>query len=332
MAGKRLVGTAVAVFGLAAFAAGWIRGHTRGFRYALGEVRRLRRHAECRGPEGSEWVYPEGHPRAGEPFAEGADEPPRGGVGPDWREYGFRHHRPFRGMPLLETIEFDIAERLPRRHLPPDLPPWWERPEGHGYRELEADLWREHERARKQMAALRRLRRGAFGGLRVGARMRGAPEAASNPLLTVRVENTALAPREVSALYLTYRYQNPLVEALFGATAPEVLLTDLSREEDPPRTVPAGDSLVWFKELGEMADLLEDGGMRLWPDFGLMALDDPLSERLADSGRLGLGIVNLLRTLASRYLAVMVVDGRGVRRKVEVRSEPPWVEDQEDAT
>ena len=167
--------------------------------------------------------------------------------------------------------------------------------------------------------------------MKVDARMRGAPDALRNPLLRVKVRNTALAPREVSALYLTYRYQNPLVEALFGGSAPRVPLTDLAREGDPPRPVAAGHSLVWTKELGEMAGQLEERGMRLWPDFGLMALDDPRSERLVALGRLGVGAVNLLRTLSSRDLAVMVVDGRSRRRKVEVRSEPPWAEDREGA-
>jgi hypothetical protein len=235
-------------------------------------------------------------------------------------------------VPLLETIEFDLAGRLPRRYEPPGSPPWWERPTtGSGYEEFEAHLWREHERVRRQREALRWLRCTILGGLKVDARMRGAPDVLRNPLLSVKVQNTALAPREVSALYLTYCYQNLLVEALFGGSAPRAPLTHLAREGDPPRAVAAGHSLVWTKELGEMAGLLEERGMRLWPDFGLMALDDPRSETLLAFGRLGVRAVNLLRTLSSRRLAVMVVDGRSRRRKVEVRLEPPWAEDQEDA-
>lgn len=79
-----------------------------------------------------------------------------------------------------------------------------------------------------------------------------------------------------------------------------------------------------------MAQALEERGMRLWPDTRLMRLDNPLTERLVASGRLGVIVVNVLRRFTFWRLAVMMVEGRGRRRKAEVRSEPTWVEVQED--
>ena len=57
-----------------------------------------------------------------------------------------------------------------------------------------------------------------------------------------------------------------------------------------------------------------------------MRLDDPVSERLARRGGLSLRLVNLLRKLTFRRLAVELENGQGRRLKIKVRDVPPWEE------
>lgn len=315
MARKPVVGLLLATFGAAAFAAGWTRGHLSGIRRGLMMVENLKRFAECRGEgDGCQWVYPQGHPRAGEPFGE---HPPDGKLRSVERT--FRCLRPFAGVPLLETIEFDVARRLPRRPPPPNLPPWWEP----GTESPRASKVREHfrrqdERVRRQREAMRHLRRRLFGGLRVRARR--------DRSLTVEAENTALVALEVRELRLTYVYRRPLVERLFGQNTPRMPLVVPSGEEAPPRSVAPGETLRWSVPMRGVEEQLEQAGMRVWPDTRLMRLNDPLSERLARHGGASLRVVNLLRRLTYWRLAVELVDGGGKSRKAELRYVPTWAQ------
>lgn len=161
------------------------------------------------------------------------------------------------------------------------------------------------------------LKRRVCGGLRIEA-------IETDTTLEVRLENTAFSPRTIAALNLTYAYQRPLVEALFGTTPPRVQLRYFSQGEDPPVHVEAGESLAWSKELGAVASELESTGMKHWPDTRWMRLDDPRSRRLAASGWFGLRIVNLVRELTFWRLVVLVIDENGERRKVKIKTQPPW--------
>lgn len=327
MGGKSKAG-ALVLFGGAAFAAGWIKGHVSGIRQALGLVERLRRYAECRSNEdGCEWVYPPGHPREGEPFG----DYPKDGL--RFVEREARCYRPFTGLPLLETIEFDAAKTLPRRRVPPDLPPWWEwGTSGPGLGEYRERKRREDERVRYQRELLRHLRRRLFGGLRMVARSRRKHLADSDRsrrsvTLALEVENTALVPLEAKELHLTYVYQNPLVERIFGHTTPRRPLPGLDAQDgSPPKIVAAGENVRYAVTMREVRGVLVGVGLDTWPDTRLMRLEDPVSVRLAARGGPSLRLVNLLRKLTFWRLAVGLVDGRGGRLKAEVREVPPWEE------
>lgn len=83
-------------------------GFALGAKTALERVNNLRRHAECRGEGGCEWVVAPGHPLAGEPLAS---------------EHAIRYYRPFGRIPglrrtALGRIEYDLAERPWRTHYP----------------------------------------------------------------------------------------------------------------------------------------------------------------------------------------------------------------------
>ena len=145
--------------------------------------------------------------------------------------------------------------------------------------------------------------------------------------LTVEVENTALGPLEIRVLRLTYVYQRPFMERLFGHTTPRGPLPGLDdREGSLPEVVAAGETVRYPVTMREERDVLVDTGLRTWPDTRLMRLEDPASVRLARRGGLSLRLVNLLRELTFWRLAVELVDGRGRRLKVEVHQVPPWDE------
>ncbi|MBA3473677.1 MAG: hypothetical protein H0T57_10700 [Rubrobacter sp.] len=94
-----LAAAAVVVAALALVGA-FLWGLALGAKAALGQVNNLRRHAECRGGGGCEWVVASGHPLAGEPLTS---------------EHIFRYYRPFGRLPglrrtALGRIEYDLAE------------------------------------------------------------------------------------------------------------------------------------------------------------------------------------------------------------------------------
>ena len=320
---------AMAVFGIAAFTTGWIKGHVSGIKVASRTVEKLRRYAECRGTDGCDWVYPPGHPREQQPFGDRLDEHSNVGSHPVEREV--RRYRPFAGLRLLETIEFDLARPLPDRHMPPGVPPWWERPTGGtGWSEYQERMRRKDERVQRQRAALERLRRRLFGGLRIAAQSRRRLLAADNRsrrslTLTVDVTNTALVSRQTKELRLTYIYQHPLTERLFGRTTPRVPLARLESQQDPPpKLIAPGETVQWTAIMKEVGGDLVDSGLSTWPDTRLMRLNDPLSEWLARRGGLSLWLVNLLRRLNFWRFAVEFVDDQGRWRKAEVHEVAPW--------
>ena len=325
--GGKLKASALVLFGGAAFTAGWIKGHVSGIRHALGLVERLRRYAECRGnADGCEWVYPTGHPREGERFGESPEDTPH------FIEREARCYRPFSGLPLLETVEFDAAKSLPGKRIPPDLPPWWERETGvPGLDKYWEHKRRQDDRVRHQRGLLRHFRRRMFGGLRTMARSQrqrlDGDRSRRSITLAVEIENTALVPLEVRKLYLTYVYQHPLTERLFGHTTPKRPLPGLtSQDESPPKFAAAGGHLEYTVVMTEVRGDLVGVGLKTWPDTRLMRLNDPVSERLARRGGLSLRLVNLLRKLTFWRLAVELEDGQGRRLKAEVREVPPWEE------
>ena len=325
--GGKLKASALVLFGGAAFTTGWIKGHVSGIHHALGLVERLRRYAECRGNEdGCEWVYPTGHPREGERFGEFPEDVPH------FIEREACCYRPFSGLPLLETVEFDAAKSLPRKRLPPDLPPWWEwERSGPGLSEYREHKRRQDERVRHQRELLRHFRRRMFGGLRIMARSQrkrlAGDRSRRSITLTVEIENTALIPLEVTKLDLTYVYQHPLMEKLFGHTTPKRPLPGLAvQEESPPNVIAADEHVRYTAEMSEVRGDLVGIGLKTWPDTRLMRLNDPVSERLARRGGLSLRLVNLLRELTFWRLAVELEDVRGGRLKAEVRDVPPWEE------
>ena len=257
--GDKSKASALVLFGGAAFTAGWIKGHLSGIRHALGMVERLRRYAECRSnADGCEWVYPTGHPREGERFGESPEDTPH------FIEREARCYRPFSGLPLLETVEFDAAKSLPPRRMPPDLPPWWERERsGSGLSEYQERKRGEDERVCHQRELLRHFRRRMFGGLRIMARSQrqrlDGDRSRRSITLTVEIENTALVPLEVRKLYLTYVYQHPLTERLFGYTTPRRPLPGLtSQDESPPKLVAAGGHVEYTVMMTEVRGDLVD--------------------------------------------------------------------------
>ena len=325
--GGKLKASTLVLFGSVAFTTGWIKGHVSGIRHALSLVERLRRYAECRSnADGCEWVYPTGHPREGERFGESSEDAPH------FIEREARCYRPFSGLPLLETVEFDAAKSLPRKRMPPDLPPWWERKtSAPGLDKYWEHKRRQDERVRHQRELVRHFRRRMFGGLRITARSRrkrlDGDRSRRSITLTVEVENTALVPLEVRKLDLTYVYQHPLTERLFGHTTPKRPLPGLtSRDESPPKFVGAGGHVEYTLVMTEVRGDLVGVGLKTWPDTRLMRLDDPVSERLARRGGLSLRLVNLLRGLTFWRLAVELEDGQGRRLKTAVRDVPPWEE------
>lgn len=323
--GGRVKAGVLVLFGGVAFTAGWFRGHVSGIRSALGLVQSLRLYAECRGNEdGCEWVYPTGHPRQGESFG----ERPEGDL--HFIEREARCHRPFASLPLLETVEFDAAKTLPHGRMPPDLPPWWEREtSGSGWYEYRERKRREDERVLRQRELLRHFRRRMFGGLQVTARSRrkrlDGDRSRRSVTLTVEVENTSLVPLAVKDLRLTYIYQHPLTERLFGHTTPRGTLPGLAAQDEPfPKVVAAGENVQYTVEMREVRGDLVGIGLKTWPDTRLMRLDDPVSERLARRSGLSLRLVNLLRELTFWRLAVELVDRKDKRFKVEIQDVPPW--------
>ena len=145
--------------------------------------------------------------------------------------------------------------------------------------------------------------------------------------LTIEIENTALVPLEVRKLYLTYVYQHPLTERLFGHTTPKRPLPGLAvQEEPPPKVVAAGEHVEYTVVMTEVRGDLVGVGLKTWPDTRIMRLDDSVSERLARRGGLSLRLVNLLRELTFWRLAVELEDGQDRRLKTEIREVPSWEE------
>jgi hypothetical protein len=106
LAGKLLVGGVVAGVSVLAFAAGWLRGYIDGAEGVINDINLLRRHAQCIGDEGCEWVLTdERSRRVGQPVASIP---------------GLRYHTPYVQTPILERMmTFDVAGPLPRLSPPP---------------------------------------------------------------------------------------------------------------------------------------------------------------------------------------------------------------------
>lgn len=101
-----LVGVVVVGVGILAFVAGWLRGYIDGADGVIGAIHVLRRHAQCIGDDGCEWVITdERSGRVGQPVASIP---------------GLRYHTPYVGTPVLERMmTFDVARPLPRYSPPP---------------------------------------------------------------------------------------------------------------------------------------------------------------------------------------------------------------------
>lgn len=309
---------AMAALGFVAFVGGRAKGHVSGVRHALSRVENLRRLAECRpGEEGCEWVYSQGHPRAGDPFG----EHPGGDLHPAERHV--RRYRPFAGLPLLETVEFDVARPLPREMRPTGMPPWWEEhvddPRADEYREW---MRREDEGVNRQKWALRRLRHGRWAGLQAEARWRlGQRVGADRSLhLDFEAHNDAPVPLEFTGLRLTYLYRNPAIERLRGRAAPRMPLPEF--EEGSIKVVLPGEVLRWSVEFEDATKRLAEHGMTAWPVFTLPRPGGVLYRLLPNMGRDGRIAMERLKKLAFRYLAVELVDGRGGTRKVKAKLIP----------
>ena len=315
---------AVAALGAAAFVAGRARGRVSGIREALGMAEAFRYAAECRAEEEGgvcQWVYPRGHPRAGEPFGERPDGEPLHPFERDARRY-----RPFAGLPLLETVEFDAARPLPPADRPPDAPPWWQEdaeddPRATEYRE---HLRREDERVARQRWVLQRLRGGRLGGLLMEPRAWFGPTVGADRSLrlSVEVRNGAPTTVEVKELRLTYLYKNAATELLRGRAAPRAALPEFG-EGGPSRALPPGGALRWSAEIGQAGRRLAEHGMRVLPTHALPRPGGLLYRVLPRTGMAGRIGMERLRELNRRRLAVELVDVRGGRRKAGVEFVPP---------
>ena len=309
MDGRTRLGLTV-LFGVLAFALGWLKGYVSGARHALNRVDSLRRLAECRTAEdGCEWVYPKGHPDAGEPFG----GHPFGGLHP--AEHYVRHYRPFQGLALLETIEFDAARRLPGGMQPSGTMSWWEEPVDEEHREW---VRLEDEKVRYRRWILQRLRYGRWAGLRTGVRFRIGPRNDGGRSLHLEIEvcNDSPVTLGLAEMRLTYLYRNPAVEWLRGRYAPRMPLQEFGN--NTVRDVLPGESLRWSAEVKKPREKLAEYGMQIWPVFTLPRPGGVLYKTLPKTGRDGQIAVERLRGLAFWWLAVELVDRRGRTRKVKM--------------
>ena len=238
-----------------------------------------------------------------------------------------RRYRPFAGLPLLETVEFDAARPLPTGGRPPNEPPWWEEdgaddPRAGEYQEY---LRREDERVARHRWVIARLLRGRLAGLRMEPRARLGPPAGGDRSLrlTVEARNGGLAVLETRELRLTRLYKKAVTESLLGRTAPRMSLPEFG-EGGPPRALSPGETLRWSTEIDNARGRLAEHGMGILPVFALPRPGGLFYRALPITGMVGRIAAERLREVGSWRLAVELVDARGARRKVGVGLAPSW--------